>query len=61
MKKKQNDSVAVDNKTNPRRTFLKKTVYIAPVLIVLGQLAKPTNAHADGSSPDGPPSGWGGF
>lgn len=30
-----------------RRSFLKKTVYAAPSLIVLGQLVKPTNANAE--------------
>ena len=45
-----------------RRTFLKKATYSAPVLLALGQLAKPTKAQAD-SGVDGPPSGggWGGF
>lgn len=32
-----------------RRQFLKKTVYAAPSLVVLGHLARPTNARADGS------------
>jgi len=32
-----------------RRSFLKKTVYAAPGLIALGQLARPTNLMADGS------------
>ena len=48
---------------NERRRFLKKVTYKAPALILLGQLAKPEKAHADGSQPDGPPNGngWGGF
>ena len=43
-----------------RRTFLKKAVYSAPALVALGQLAKPSKAHADGSTgPSGPPGdGW---
>ena len=43
-----------------RRQFLKKAAYSAPVLLALGQLAKPTKAEADSGPPDGPP-GWGGF
>jgi len=43
-----------------RRQFLKKAVYSAPVLLALGQLAKPTKAEADSGPPDGPP-GWGGW
>ncbi len=43
-----------------RRTFLKKATYSAPVLLALGQLAKPTKAQADSGDPSGPPN-WGGF
>lgn len=43
---------------NERRKFLKKAAYAAPVMIAMGQLAKPTNAHADTSevacTPDHP-------
>ena len=48
-----------------RRKFLKKVVYSAPQLIVLGALLKPTNGWADGpppppgSGPVGPPVGGG--
>ncbi|RRS30825.1 MAG: hypothetical protein P794_05435 [Epsilonproteobacteria bacterium (ex Lamellibrachia satsuma)] len=43
-----------------RRSFLKKAAYSAPALITLGQLAKPSKVHADGShGPSGPPDdGW---
>lgn len=43
-----------------RRIFLKKAVYSAPALATLGQLAKPSKIHADGSTgPSGPPGdGW---
>jgi len=46
-----------------RRKFLKKAAYSAPVLLALGQLAKPTKAQADSGGPSGPPGGggWGGF
>ena len=37
-----------------RRSFLKKSVYAAPTLIVLGGLLKPKSAKADGFGP--PPS-----
>ena len=43
-----------------RREFLKKAAYSAPVLLVLGQLTKPTKAEADSGDPTGPPN-WGGF
>ncbi len=44
-----------------RRSFLKKAAYSAPVLMAMGQLAKPTFAQADGvrstaNGPAGPPS-----
>ena len=47
-------------KTASRRGFLKKAAWSAPVLIGMGQLAKPTLAHADGTGgPGGPPDdGW---
>ncbi len=42
-----------------RRSFLKRSAYSAPVLIAMGQLAKPTLTHADGTGgPEGPPGGW---
>jgi len=47
--------------SSTRRDFLKKAAYTAPVLLVLGQLAKPTKAQADSGGPSGPPGGWGGF
>ena len=41
-----------------RRAFMKKAAYSAPVLMALGQLAKPTAASADNSGgSDGPPGG----
>ena len=45
-------------KQTDRRAFLKKAAYSAPVLMAMGQLAKPTLAHADASGgPLGPPPG----
>ncbi len=48
------------NLSNTRRSFLKKTAYSAPVVIALGQLVKPSNAHADktGGPPEAPFGGW---
>ena len=46
--------------SSTRRKFLKKAAYTAPVLLVLGQLTKPTKAEADSGDPTGPPN-WGGF
>ena len=46
-------------KQTDRRAFLKKAAYSAPVLIAMGQLAKPTLAHAcDASGGPGGPPGW---
>ena len=53
----ENEMVETPSK---RREFLKKSAYSAPVLLVLGQLAKPTKAQADSGDPSGPPN-WGGF
>jgi len=38
-----------------RRQFLKKSIYSAPTLIVLGQLAKPKDVQALDSVPSPPP------
>ena len=46
-----------DQEQYSRRHFLKKSVYSAPVLMVLGQLVKPTDVQARNSVP-GPPV-WG--
>ncbi len=43
-----------DQEQYSRRHFLKKSVYAAPVLMVLGQLVKPTDVQARNSVP-GPP------
>ena len=42
-----------------RRSFLKKAAYSAPVLMIMGQLARPTLSHAYGSGgPPPPPPPW---
>jgi hypothetical protein len=61
MKKIEDDTLEIKDDVSTRRTFLKKAVYSAPVLIALGQLAKPSKAQADSGGPSGPPGGWGGF
>jgi len=42
---------------NERRGFLKKAVYAAPTLIVLGELVKPESAKSDFGGPPSDP-GW---
>jgi len=43
------------NTKNDRRSFLKKTLYKAPSVILLGSLIKPTKAKAGfGDSPSDP-------
>jgi len=49
-------STAEKNVSNSRRGFLKKAVYTAPALMVLGALAKPKDAKAGGLPPGPPPS-----
>jgi hypothetical protein len=55
MKKITQKKVISQREENTRRKFLKKAVYSAPGLIVLGQLAKPVNAL--GSDDDFSPGG----
>lgn len=38
-----------------RRSFLKKTVYVAPTLIVLGSLSRPKDANAGFGPPPSAP------
>ena len=45
-----------DSMQKERRSFLKKTAYAAPALIVLGQLARPTTAKAAGLESGPPPA-----
>ena len=41
--------------SNVRRTFMKKVAYVAPTLIGLGSLTRPTDAKAGfGKPPSGP-------
>ena len=59
--KKENVLDTKQKKTElSRRGFLKKSAYSAPVLMAMGNLVKPTSAHADYShGPEGPPNkGW---
>ena len=45
-----------DEMQKERRRFLKKTMYSAPTIIVLGGLLKPTKANANTGDFNGPPS-----
>ena len=61
-KNRLNDPQENRNEKNrkERRIFIKKTVYVAPTLITLGSLMKPTSAQAGGDNPpSGPPNPWG--
>ena len=40
---------------NSRRLFIKKAVYVAPTLIALGTLVRPTSAKADFGPPPSAP------
>ncbi len=52
-KKQKKPSETVENST--RRGFLKKAVYAAPTIVVLGALMKPTESEAGfGKPPSGP-------
>jgi len=58
MNQKETEQESV-NGQDERRAFLKKAVYTAPKLIVLGYLAQPEHSIADYSGgPSGPPGGW---
>ena len=61
MKKNNNDfddvqktEQIMSQQNNSRRTFIKKAVYVAPTLIALGALTRPTETKA---LPGPPPSG----
>ncbi len=61
MNSNKNQKTSKDTIKNNRRSFLKKAVYTAPSLLVLGSLVRPTTSHAaDGSGlPNGPSGdGW---
>lgn len=51
---KENHKEAKDKMRKERRSFLKKTAYAAPALIVLGQLARPSAVNAFGPPPSAP-------
>jgi len=59
MDSNKNQNISKDVVKKERRSFLKKAVYTAPSLLVLGSLVRPKSVQAaDGSGPvpDGP--GW---
>jgi len=53
---KENHNKVKDKIQKERRSFLKKTAYAAPSLIVLGQLTCPTSAKAWGEQLPNDPS-----
>lgn len=53
---KENHKDIKDNVQKERRSFLKKTAYAAPALIVLGQLARPTKAKSNFGPPPSAPN-----
>jgi hypothetical protein len=58
MKEKKVCSGAVEKQYEKgRRSFLKKSVYAAPTLMVLGGLIKPQQAHAGYEEPPSDPNG----
>jgi hypothetical protein len=55
----KNQNTSKDIIKNDRRSFLKKAVYSAPSLLVLGSLARPTPSRAGESQiSNGPDDGW---
>lgn len=61
MDSNKNQKTSKDTIKHNRRSFLKKAVYTAPSLLVLGSLVRPTTSQAaDGSGlPNGPSGdGW---
>ena len=60
MYKKKNNTTSEEKIKQNRRSFLKKAVYSAPSLLVLGSLARPTSALSD-SSIAGVPCGQAGY
>jgi hypothetical protein len=54
----RNEPDADMNNISQRRTFLKKAVYAAPTLMVLGGMVKPTQAHAGFGSPPSDPNAF---
>ncbi len=53
---KENHKEVQDKMQKERRSFLKKTAYAAPALIVLGQLARPNTAKAGFGPPPSAPN-----
>ena len=55
---KQNEKgVKKPEADNSRRTFFKKAAYTAPVLMVMGQMIRPTETEAGFGPPPSQPSG----
>ena len=58
MKNKTSNKIDIGQKDDvkiSRRSFIKKTAYIAPTLFILGTLSRPTSVKAEfGKPPSGP-------
>ncbi len=58
MKKiEKNIEIKNNKKETSRRDFMKKAVYSAPTVLVLGSLARPTKAKAETTGFGAPPEG----
>lgn len=59
MDSNKNQKTSKDTIKSNRRSFLKKAVYTAPSLLVLGSLTRPTPSQAGESQiSNGPDNGW---
>ncbi len=54
MDSSKNQNISKDVLEKDRRSFLKKAAYVAPSLLVLGQLTRPTESMAENSWDAGP-------
>jgi len=55
--KEKNHTEEKEKMQSKRRGFLKKAVYAAPTLMVMGQLVRPTQSKAWGEAPPSQPQG----
>lgn len=52
---KDTKEIEISQKDASRRRFIKKAVYTAPKVLILGSLMRPTNTKANfGNPPEGP-------
>ena len=53
---RKNENRGIESKTNSRRTFIKKALYTAPKVLVLGSLLRPTETKAAFGPPPSAPN-----